>query len=105
PREVQHRSFVFTQGALKMAFTLNLTFGGLCLYVPDTTSGSLRMHALLPSCAHAPHLPRLVYDEAARTGWPPTGSPELIPLDNAEIDFTTIAATPPVQLPPAAVPN
>lgn len=88
-----------------MGFTLNLTFGGLCLYVPDLASGSLRMHALLPSCAHVPHHPRLVYDLAARTGWPPTSAAELVPLDNSEIDLTTLAAAPPVLAPPPEVPN
>ncbi|MFL5542017.1 MAG: hypothetical protein ACJ8J0_23725 [Longimicrobiaceae bacterium] len=88
-----------------MSFTLNLNFGGLCLYVPDSESGTLEMFALLPPCMHAPHDPRLVFDVASRTmGKPPTRFPELIDLTNTEIDLTPLMATPPVQSPPT-VPN
>jgi len=89
-----------------MTFTLNLTFGGLCLYVADSPHGQPEMFVLLPQCTHAPHDARLHFDTSARTaGTPPTGNPDPNPIDltNAELALTSQSSRPQLGSPP--VPN
>lgn len=53
-----------------MAFTLRITFSGMCLFVPEPANGTDpdRMHVLLPKSAlghghgHEPHIPMLEFD-------------------------------------------
>jgi len=68
-----------------MAFTLRITFSGLCLFVPEPTSGGTgRMHVLMPGMFghhHSPedrHVPVVVYDAGALVeGGPSLGVPAL----------------------------
>jgi hypothetical protein len=71
-----------------MAFTLRITFSGLCLFAPEATSGGGgRMHVLLPGMFghhHGPedrHIPVVVYDAGALVrGGPSLGVPALARL-------------------------
>jgi hypothetical protein len=71
-----------------MAFTLRITFSGLCLFVPEAESGGGgRMHVLMPGMFghdHGPedrHVPVVVYDAGALVqGGPPLGVPALAKL-------------------------
>jgi hypothetical protein len=71
-----------------MAFTLRITFSGLCLFTPETTSGGgSRMHVLMPGMFghhHDPedrHVPVVVYDAGALVqGGPSLGVPALARL-------------------------
>lgn len=69
-----------------MAFTLRITFSGLCLFVPEPVAGGTgRMHVLLPGMFghhhHSPedrHVPVVVYDVGALVqGGPVLGVPAL----------------------------
>lgn len=71
-----------------MAFTLRITFSGLCLFVPEpVANGTGRMHVLMPGMfghhhhAHDRHVPVVVYDVgyAVQTG-PLLGIPALATL-------------------------
>lgn len=73
-----------------MAFTLRITFSGLCLFVPEAsaTGGTGRMHVLLPGmfghCHHGAdrHVPVLSYDAGYLVpGGPSLGVPALALLD------------------------
>jgi hypothetical protein len=73
-----------------MAFTLRITFSGLCLFVPEPTSGPAtgRMHVLLPGMGgHAHHgadrhVPVLSYDAGYLVpGGPSLGVPALALLE------------------------
>jgi hypothetical protein len=71
-----------------MAFTLRITFSGLCLFVPEPIgSGTGRMHVLMPGMSghhHDPedrHVPVVVYDAGALVqGGPSLGVPALASL-------------------------
>lgn len=71
-----------------MAFTLRITFSGLCLFVPERVSGGTgRMHVLMPGMFghhHGPedrHIPVAVYDAGALVqGGPSLGVPALARL-------------------------
>jgi hypothetical protein len=85
-----------------MSFTLNLGFGGLCLFVPDNADRkNPRMHVLLPD--YHDHHAWLVYDEKATTTQPPTGKACKRPLAGARIDLSSIKTSDPLQLPPSGV--
>jgi hypothetical protein len=71
-----------------MAFTLRITFSGLCLFVPEPVSGGTgRMHVLMPGMFghhHDPedrHVPVVVYDAGSLVqGGPSLGVPALARL-------------------------
>src|SRR5690349_14334583 len=85
-------------------FRLNLGFGGLCLFVPDTNaSGKRVMHVLMPN-AHE-HSTWLVHDLSARMGWPPTGRAEKHPLNGTVVDLTNLNTQTPLDAVPASVAN
>lgn len=71
-----------------MAFTLRITFSGLCLFVPEPAAGGGgRMHVLLPGMFghhHSPedrHVPAVVYDAGSLVqGGPSLGVPALAKL-------------------------
>ncbi|HEX2202607.1 MAG TPA: hypothetical protein VHG91_04900 [Longimicrobium sp.] len=71
-----------------MAFTLRITFSGLCLFVPEPVGGGTgRMHVLMPGMFghhHGPedrHVPVVVYDAGALVqGGPSLGVPALAKL-------------------------
>ncbi len=79
-----------------MAFTLRVTFSGLCLFVPQRVgeSGDGRMHVLMPgmSChhhgAHDRHVPVLVYDAGSLIADGPfLGVPALAKLTGHTVDL------------------
>ncbi|HEX8394936.1 MAG TPA: hypothetical protein VF665_21500 [Longimicrobium sp.] len=81
-----------------MAFTLRMTFSGLCLFVPEPTAapGTGRMHVLLPGMGghghHGPdrHVPVLSYDAGYLVpGGPSLGVPALALLEGGVM---TVAA-------------
>jgi len=72
-----------------MAFTLRITFSGLCMFVPEPVAGGTgRMHVLMPGmfgCHHHNpedrHIPVVVYDAGALVeGGPSLGVPALARL-------------------------
>lgn len=71
-----------------MAFTLRITFSGLCLFVPEpVANGTGRMHVLMPGMFghhHSPedrHVPVVVYDAGSLVqGGPSLGVPALARL-------------------------
>ena len=72
-----------------MSFTLNLGFGGLCLFVHDPDKSL--MHVLLPKASD--HLPTFVHDEESTGSSKPNGIARLRRLQNTLIDLTQIAST------------
>jgi hypothetical protein len=85
-----------------MSFRLNLGFGGLCLFVPDTdVGGKPMMHVLMPN-AHE-HNAWLVHDLSARMGWPPTGTAEEHPLNGTVVDLMNLKTQTLLDAVPASV--
>lgn len=78
-----------------MAFTLRITFSGLCLFVPEpVANGTGRMHVLLPGMFghhHGPedrHVPVAVYDAGSLVqGGPALGVPALAKLTGYTLSF------------------
>jgi hypothetical protein len=78
-----------------MAFTLRITFSGLCLFVPERAAGGTagRMHVLMPGMHghhhHAEeerHVAALAYDTGHLVqGGTPTGITALAPLTNRQL--------------------
>jgi hypothetical protein len=77
-----------------MAFTLRITFSGLCLFVPEAVNGGPtgRMHVLMPGmyghCHHGPdrHIPVLSYDAGYLVpGGPVIGVPALAKLTGLQV--------------------
>lgn len=81
-----------------MAFTLRITFSGLCLFVPEPAAGGSagRMHVLMPGMSghhHHPedrHVAAVAYDTGhLAPGGTPTGLTALAPLSGRQ--FTPVA--------------
>lgn len=79
-----------------MAFTLRITFSGLCLFVPEpVANGTGRMHVLMPGMsghhhhhAHDRHVPVVVYDVGyAMPSGPLLGVPALATLTGHTLDI------------------
>lgn len=79
-----------------MAFTLRITFSGLCLFVPEAGNGSTtgRMHVLLPGmfghhgCGRDRHVAALGYDTGSLVpGGPMTGVTALARLAGHAVTF------------------
>lgn len=79
-----------------MAFTLRITFSGLCLFVPEAAGegGTGRMHVLLPGmfghhhCGTDRHVAALSYDAGALVqGGPVLGVPVMARLDRQTLSF------------------
>ena len=76
-----------------MAFTLRITFSGLCLFVPEPVSGGTgRMHVLMPGMfghhhhGMDRHVPVLAYDAGYLVqGGPPMGVPALAKLTGHKV--------------------
>lgn len=76
-----------------MAFTLRITFSGLCLFVPEPASGGStgRMHVLMPGmfghhCGADRHIAALGYDTGhLREGGAPTGVTALASLSGRQL--------------------
>ena len=86
-----------------MGFTLNLSFGGLCLFVPETTDEKLtKVHVLMPDFPN--HDPVLIYDVAATAGKPVTGKRKepVQSLKNLQLDLKGLGY-PEIQPPPTDV--
>ncbi|HEX8694422.1 MAG TPA: hypothetical protein VF746_18515 [Longimicrobium sp.] len=80
-----------------MAFTLRITFSGLCLFVPEPAGGGTtgRMHVLMPGmfgdhCGADRHVAALAYDTGHLVeGGAPTGITAMAPLTGQQ--FTPVA--------------
>lgn len=80
-----------------MAFTLRITFSGLCLFVPEPTNGGStgQMHVLMPAmtgkhCAADRHVAALAYDTGYLVeGGAPTGITAMARLSRQQ--FTPVA--------------
>lgn len=79
-----------------MAFTLRITFSGLCLFVPEAAGGggTGRMHVLMPGmfghhhCGSDRHVPALSYDAGALVqGGPALGVPAMARLTGYTLSF------------------
>src|SRR6202007_2361839 len=76
-----------------MAFTLRITFSGLCLFVPEPANGGPtgRMHVLMPGmfgahCGADRHVAALAADTGYLVeGGPPTGITALAPVSGQQI--------------------
>jgi hypothetical protein len=92
-----------------MSFTLNLGFGGLCLFVPehDNQGELVRMHVVLPPFTYCePHFQELVHDEMApHQGQPHNGVAIPVNIFNSEFDLSGASQAPVLQLPPPQVPS
>lgn len=76
-----------------MAFTLRITFSGLCLFVPEPANGGPagRMHVLMPGmfgahCGEDRHVAALAYDTGhLAAGGTPTGITAMAPLSGRQL--------------------
>lgn len=87
-----------------MSFTLNLGFGGLCLFVPDyDMSAKPIMHVLLPAGHN--HRGFLAHDLSALIGGPPTLQVLEHSLTNTRVDLSALVTSTALQPPPQSVAN
>ncbi len=76
-----------------MAFTLRITFSGLCLFVPERAGGGStgRMHVLMPSmfghhCGADRHVAAVAYDTGhLAPGGTPTGITAMAPISGRQV--------------------
>jgi hypothetical protein len=77
-----------------MAFDLQITITGLCVFVPDPTNHRMHVLMLEPGAHHGPtgrHYPRLFYDANHDSGAKRQTYWRIVPLDRAVLDLSGFA--------------